>query len=112
MATTAPANPTLPHSGAQKDQDTGKPFTFHAAVTYGSPDVARMVRDALAVDPELRPDVATRELTVVGDDLVLYFSAVDARTLRASVGTFCDLLALATRTAEAFPPLEPRCIEP
>ncbi len=32
------------------------------------------------------------------------FSAVDARTLRAAVGSFCDLLGLATRTLEAFGP--------
>lgn len=34
------------------------------------------------------------------------FEAVDVRTLRASVGTLCDLLALCVRTAEAFPPLK------
>ena len=33
-----------------------------------------------------------------------HYSAVDARTLRAAVGTFCDLLGLATRTLEAFGP--------
>jgi hypothetical protein len=32
---------------------------------------------------------------------------VDARTLRAAAGTFCDLLALAAQTMEAFPPLPP-----
>ncbi len=31
-----------------------------------------------------------------------HFQAVDARTLRAAVGTFCDLLALATRSIEMF----------
>lgn len=30
------------------------------------------------------------------------FSAVDARTLRAAVGTFCDMLRLATETLEVF----------
>ena len=30
------------------------------------------------------------------------FSAVDARTLRAAVGTFCDMLRLATKTLEVF----------
>ena len=33
-----------------------------------------------------------------------YFSAADAKTLRAAVGTFYDLLGLATRTLEAFSP--------
>lgn len=31
-----------------------------------------------------------------------YFEAADARLLRASVCTFCDLLGLATRTLEEF----------
>jgi hypothetical protein len=39
---------------------------------------------------------------VDGTVLVLEFAAIDMRTLRAAVGTFCDLLGLATRTLEAF----------
>lgn len=48
----------------------------------------------------------TRELSTDGAALVLNFAAVDMRTLRAAVGTFCDLLGLASRTLEAFGPLE------
>lgn len=44
----------------------------------------------------------TRQLGVKGPTLVLDFAAVDMRTLRAAVGTFCDLLGLASRTLEAF----------
>lgn len=32
------------------------------------------------------------------------FNATDVRTLRAAVSTFCDLLALVTRTLEMFGP--------
>ena len=32
------------------------------------------------------------------------FTAADARTLRAAVGSLCDLMGLATRTLEAFGP--------
>lgn len=46
----------------------------------------------------------TRELSVEGSALVLRFAAVDMRTLRAAVCTFCDLLGLASRTLEAFGP--------
>ena len=45
-----------------------------------------------------------RKLSVDGATLVLNFAAIDMRTLRAAVGTFCDLLGLATRTLEAFGP--------
>lgn len=63
-----------------------------------------MVCNALAVDPELRPEAVTRVLAVDGSALVLNFAAVDMRTLRAAVCTFCDLLGLASRTLEAFGP--------
>lgn len=43
-------------------------------------------------------------LAVEGSSLVLNFAAVDMRTLRAAVCTFCDLLGLASRTLEAFGP--------
>ncbi|EIE21300.1 hypothetical protein COCSUDRAFT_83524 [Coccomyxa subellipsoidea C-169] len=56
---------------------------------------------------QLRPKLVTRELTVDGSTLHIFFSAADARTLRAAVGTFYDLLALATRTLEAFGPAQP-----
>lgn len=53
---------------------------------------------------QLRPEAVSRELRVDGCALVMDFAAVDMRTLRAAVGTFCDLLGLATRTLEAFGP--------
>ena len=53
---------------------------------------------------QLRPEAVSRELSLDGSTLVLNFAAVDMRTLRAAVGTFCDLLNLATRTLEAFGP--------
>eukprot|EP00887_Chlorella_sp_A99_P001238 scaffold14.g1238.t1 len=79
-----------------------KPYTFTGRVAYATQCEAEMVRNALAVDPELRPEAVTRELGVEGSTLVMRFAAVDVRTLRAAVGTFCDLLALATRTLERF----------
>ena len=44
----------------------------------------------------------TKRLAVVGALLHISYTAADLRTLRAAVGTFCDLLALATRTLETF----------
>ncbi|KAI7842507.1 hypothetical protein COHA_003861 [Chlorella ohadii] len=85
-------------------RDAAKPFTFTGRVQYASPEEATMVCNALAVDPELRPEAVSRELRVDGSALVMDFAAVDMRTLRAAVGTFCDLLGLATRTLEAFGP--------
>lgn len=83
-------------------QDKSKPFEFFGRATYASHADACMVRDTLAVDPELRPEQVTRALTVEGSDFVMKFNAADVRTLRAAVSTFCDLLALVTRTLEMF----------
>ncbi|CAL8466225.1 g5761 [Coccomyxa elongata] len=94
---------TLPSSADAQPQ----PYEFHASHVYASEADAQVVRDALAIDPELRPKQVTRELTVDKTTLNIFFSAVDARTLRAAVGTFYDLLALATRTLEAFGPAQP-----
>ncbi|PSC75529.1 hypothetical protein C2E20_1303 [Micractinium conductrix] len=85
-------------------QDPSKPYSFTGRVKYGSEKEATMVCRALEVDPELRPEAVTRQLVVDGRVLVLNFAAVDMRTLRAAVGTFCDLLGLASRTLEAFGP--------
>jgi tRNA threonylcarbamoyladenosine modification (KEOPS) complex Pcc1 subunit len=84
-----------------------KPFRFSARVPFPSPEAAEIARAALAVDAELRPEAAARRLAAEGRDFVMDFAAVDARTLRAAVGTFCDLLGVAARTLEAFPPLPP-----
>lgn len=83
-------------------EDSSKPFQFFGRVTYASETDASMVRDTLAVDPELRPLQVTRNLNVEGKDFVMKFAASDVRTLRAAVSTFCDLLALVTRTLEVF----------
>ncbi|KAL3151831.1 hypothetical protein ABBQ38_012796 [Trebouxia sp. C0009 RCD-2024] len=83
-------------------EDKAKPLQFFGRVTYASATDASMVRDTLAVDPELRPQQVVRVLTVEDRDLVMRFDATDVRTLRAAVSTFCDLLALVTRTLEMF----------
>jgi tRNA threonylcarbamoyladenosine modification (KEOPS) complex Pcc1 subunit len=61
-----------------------------------------LLAPSLAHSAQLRPEAVTRQLSVEGSALVLNFAAVDMRTLRAAVGTFCDLLGLASRTLEAF----------
>eukprot|EP00884_Botryococcus_braunii_P021857 jgi/Botrbrau1/8355/Bobra.0046s0016.1 len=81
---------------------TPLPFTCEGSVVFNSERDAHMVCQALSVDPELRPQEVRRRLTVHGSRLDMYFEAVDARLLRASVCTFCDLMGLATRTLEAF----------
>lgn len=79
-----------------------KPFTCQCTVDYGSPEHAEMVMKALSVDKELRPQQVVKTFRVEGSSLTIHFAATDVRTLRSAVGSLCDLMALATRTIEAF----------
>ncbi|CAK0786080.1 hypothetical protein CVIRNUC_009293 [Coccomyxa viridis] len=83
-----------------------QPYVFQSEHEYQSAGAADMVMKTLSVDPELRPQQVTRKLSVQGRSLQIFFSAADAKTLRAAVGTFYDLLGLATRMLEAFAPQE------
>jgi hypothetical protein len=98
---------SAPPPGADAWTGGVKPFRFSARVPFPSPEAVEVARAALAVDAELRPEAAARRLAAEGRDFVMDFAAVDARTLRAAVGTFCDLLGVAARALEAFPPLPP-----
>ncbi|KAK9816059.1 hypothetical protein WJX74_000968 [Apatococcus lobatus] len=107
MATAALASQELGAIGTssiQSIQIEKQPFTCSAQVEFGSALQAKIICNTLAVDPELRPQQVTRELSVDGSNFIMKFSATDVKSLRAAVGTFCDLLGLAARTMEAFPP--------
>lgn len=84
-------------------QDAGSyKHSFTSTVTFEDAHHASMVHTAMSVDAELRPDDVTRKLSLDGNQMTLAFASNDARMLRAAVGTFCDLMALALRTLEAF----------
>lgn len=93
-----------PAKPSTSPSDPKRPHEFFGRVTYSGAQEAKMVRDTLAVDPELRPEQVTRVLSTEGNDLVMKFNASDVRSLRAAVSTFCDLLALVSRTLETFGP--------
>lgn len=90
--THAALDPHLPHTYAQPALQQPSQPTLHLPLLPSLPAL------------QLRPEAVSRELRVDGSALVMDFAAVDMRTLRAAVGTFCDLLGLATRTLEAFGP--------
>ena len=77
-----------------------------ARITLASPADAATAAAALSVDPELRPALVTRSVTADGDALVLRVAAADARTLRASACTLCDVAGVAARAVEAWPAAE------
>ena len=57
---------------------------------------------ALEVDAELQAVRVSRSIRAEGSRVVCLFGSDEARLLRASVCTFCDLMAVATRTLEEF----------
>lgn len=78
------------------------PFEFAVKLPFRSARHAECVQAALDVDPEFRPQEVKRTLCLEGSNLRVVFAASNARMLRASVGTFLDLLALAVDTLETF----------
>lgn len=130
MAAVAP--PAAETAGVQQQgtDQPALPCRFHATVDFHTPEDALAVCKCLSADKELRPDQVsklwlvsstccvvlmqhmssmpqvTKQLSTDGATLHAHFAAVDIRTLRAAVGAFCDLLALATRTLEAFPRIQ------
>jgi EKC/KEOPS complex subunit PCC1/LAGE3 len=84
--------------------EDGYKFSYSSTVTFEEENHASTVHTAMSVDAELRPDDVKRELSLDGTRMTLAFASNDARMLRAAVGTFYDLLALAVRTLEAFKP--------
>ena len=84
------------------DEADAFPYEWEGRIEFETSGHADLVNQALSVDPELRPDDVTRELKTEGTVLVIRFRAKQLRMLRAAVGTFLDLVALAVRTLEAF----------
>ena len=71
-------------------------------VDYPNSTFASMVVKALEVDAELQAVRVSRSIRAEGSRVVCLFGSDEARLLRASVCTFCDLMAVATRTLEEF----------
>lgn len=75
---------------------------YSVRIEYPSEEYAVIVRDALSVEKELRPEMVQREITADGSTLVASFQATTLKGLRVSVGGFFDFLLLATRTLDTF----------
>ncbi|XP_068938789.1 EKC/KEOPS complex subunit LAGE3-like [Petaurus breviceps papuanus] len=101
------------HPGPGGDSNTtvdsqGRGFyDFSLSVPFPSPMEAEIACRALDPDPEPRRSGVQRELTVIGNKLVLHWRAEEARFFRVSVTTFLDYLALVLQTMERFGPPGP-----
>jgi len=61
-----------------------------------------VVRKALEVDEELRPDIVERDLQCAGNLLLIRFQSKDIKSLRTSVCSFYDFLLVAVRAVVEF----------
>jgi len=52
--------------------------------------------------PQLHPKHVSKSIVASGCDVVVNFRATDPKMLRGAVGTFTDLMGLATRSIEQF----------
>ncbi|XP_027723295.1 EKC/KEOPS complex subunit LAGE3-like [Vombatus ursinus] len=82
-------------------------YDFSLSIPFPSPLEAEIACRSLDPDPEPRRSGVQRELTVIGNKLVLHWRAEEARFFRASITTFLDYLALVLQTMERFGPPEP-----
>ncbi|CAI5463139.1 unnamed protein product [Closterium sp. Yama58-4] len=89
-------------------------YSNELRVACGSAEEALILRNTLAVDPELQPDKLMRVISVHNIHLSVSFSCPDARLLRAAFNAFMDSLILAACTIEAFgppPPSQQPCLQ-
>ncbi|XP_074067631.1 EKC/KEOPS complex subunit LAGE3-like [Macrotis lagotis] len=82
-------------------------YDFSLSVPFPSPMEAEIACRSLDPDPEPRRNGVQRELTVIGNKLVLHWRAEEARFFRVSVTTFLDYLTLVLQTMERFGPPGP-----
>ncbi|KAI8870106.1 transcription factor Pcc1 [Ramicandelaber brevisporus] len=68
---------------------------------------AEVAQRVLAVDRELKVDVAQREITTSDSKLVVRFACDSVRTLRVSVSSFLDFAALISDTIDTFDAASP-----
>ena len=71
-------------------------------VPFPSAREAEIVYNTLRVDPEPKRSQLVRSMTVEGADLRVTFACDEPTTMRVSVGSFFDLLTLATKTVQRF----------
>ncbi|CAI5995147.1 unnamed protein product, partial [Closterium sp. NIES-65] len=82
--TSTTTTPTTPTTAAQPPSSIPPAIhTCELRVTCGSPEEALILRNTLAVDPELQPDKLVRVITVHDTHVSVSFSCPDARLLRA-----------------------------
>ncbi|XP_078176511.1 transcription factor [Carex rostrata] len=77
-------------------------FSCDFEINFGSSENASIVYSVLAVDKELQPDKVRREMSVSDGKIFVHFEAVEARFLRASFSSLCDLMVLATQFIEEY----------
>jgi len=71
-------------------------------VPFSSEREADIVYNTLRVDPEPKRSQLVKTMAVEGADLCVSFACDEPTTMRVSVGSFFDLLALTVKTIERF----------
>ena len=71
-------------------------------VPFPSEREADVVYNTLRVDPEPKRSQLVKTMAVEGADLCVSFACGEPTTMRVSVGSFFDLLALTVKTIERF----------
>lgn len=80
-----------------------KTCSYEARINLPHAWSATIVAEAVSVDPELRPDQVTRQLTVHDSAVLINVTAMDAKMLRTAVTSLYDFIRVSIHALATVP---------
>lgn len=79
------------------------PTHYSAKIDMPTAFAASVVAQAIAVDPELRPDCVKRHIYATGDVINIEVEAKDVKSLRTAVTSLYDFIKISIMAVAQFP---------
>eukprot|EP00924_Labyrinthula_sp_SR-Ha-C_P011454 maker-scaffold_46-snap-gene-1.99-mRNA-1 protein AED:0.00 eAED:0.00 QI:41/1/1/1/1/1/3/281/83 len=79
-----------------------KEYQSEVKLSFPDENLANQVKQALEVDPDLRPERTSKQFSVVGNILIITINGVDLKSVRASTTSIFDFAKVAVDTIRAF----------
>lgn len=79
-----------------------QPHRYEAHIQMPNAFSASVVAQAVSVDPELRPHMATRDVKAEDDFIHINISATDVKTLRTVVTSLYDFIHVSLQATAQF----------
>ncbi|XP_055304534.1 EKC/KEOPS complex subunit LAGE3 [Sitodiplosis mosellana] len=87
-------------------ESNGKPTGYNVdlRIPFPSRRQAEIAYDVLRIDAEPKRSAVTKQLQLESNDIIVSFSAVQAKQVRVSVNAFLEAIILCTETMQQFGP--------